>query len=126
MAGSQMSSSTTSNAVLRSSSRLASPLSTEDAEYPSSASAPASDSRIPGSSSTMRTLCMLMGCGYSRVLGNHGQLDDEAASYRMVFFYTDRTMMIFYHAAHNRQTQPCAAFLGRKIWQEKPLFKFPR
>src|SRR5258708_353590 len=125
MPGSQMSSSTTSNTVLRSRSRLASPLSTDAAEYPSSASTPASDSRIPGSSSTMRTLCMLGTCRYGCVLGNHRQLDDEPGSHWLVLFYPDRTMVIFYHPAHNRQTQPSAAFLGRKIRQKKSLLKFP-
>src|ERR1700693_1987739 len=46
-----------------------------------------------------------------------GQLDNEAAADRLVFLDADRTMMVFHYSAHNGQTQPRAALLGREVRQ---------
>src|SRR5256885_6253394 len=122
--GSQMSSSTTSNVVLLSSLRQASPLSTDDAEYPSSARAPASESRIPASSSTIRTLCMLSFCHGGGALGNDRQLDDEAGADGFVLFHANGASMILHHAAHDRKPKARATFFCREIWKEKFFFQF--
>src|SRR5579864_2475042 len=124
MPGSQMSSKTTSTAVLDSRSRQASPLSAEEAEYPSSARTPARDSRIPASSSTMRTLGMLSGCGYGAGLRNDRQLDNEARTNRLVLFDANGSVMVFDDTAHNGQSQAGAAFLGGKVGKKQLLLQF--
>src|SRR5271169_3288970 len=54
------------------------------------------------------------------------QLDDKAAADWLVFFHSDRTMMVLHNSVHNRQTQPRAALLGREVGQEQPLFNLAR
>src|ERR1700680_3134837 len=92
MPGSQMSSSTTSKAPFRRRSRQASPLSADEAEYPSSVSTPAKESRIPASSSTMRMLGMLNICSGGNNLGNDRQLYNEPGADWLVFFKGDGAM----------------------------------
>src|SRR5260370_2001206 len=120
--GSQISSRTMSNAALRTRSRQASPLSTEEVAYPSSASMPARESRMPASSSTTRILCMLSGrCG-RRGLADYRKFYDETCSHRTILLYPDGAMMIFDDTAHNGQAQAGAALLGGEIRQEEVLF----
>src|SRR6202790_3053941 len=122
--GSQTSSNTTSNGVLRSRSRTASAFPTDELEYPSSARMPARESRIPASSSTMRMLCMLGGRRCRSRFENNGKFDDESRTHRLVFFHADRAMVVRYDAAHDGQAQARAALLGGEIGQEKFLFEF--
>src|SRR5580704_14757580 len=84
---------------------------------------PASDSRIPASSSTMRMLSMLDGRRCRRGFKDNRKLYDKARPHGMVFFQADRPMVIFDNAADNRQTEAGAAFLRRKIWQKEFLFE---
>src|SRR6266404_4388627 len=56
----------------------------------------------------------------------HGQFDNEAAAERLVFFHSDRTMMVFHNSAHNSQTQPGATLLGGKVRQEQPFLNVAR
>src|ERR1700730_7604366 len=86
---------------------------------------PASESRIPSSSSTMRTLCMVEGRRGRRGFRNHRKFNNKTGAHRVVLLYADRTVMIFYDPANNCQTESGAAFLGGKIWQEEFFFKFP-
>src|ERR1700676_3419887 len=116
--GSQTSSNTTSNGVLRSRSRHASPFPTDEVEYPSSARMPARESRIPASSSTMRILCMLgSGWGRRRIRDNR-KFHDKTRAHGLVLFYANRAMMIRYDAADDSQAEPRATLLSRKIRQE--------
>src|SRR5271157_535468 len=124
MPGSQMSSRTTSNAALRSRSRQASPLSAEEAEYPSSTRMPASESRIPASSSTMRMLCMLRRGPSGRGFGDDRQFNDEAGADGTVLLHADGAVMVFDDAVHDGQAQPRATFLGREVRQEEFLLEF--
>src|SRR6202011_1076294 len=124
MPGSQMSSSTTSKAPLRRRSRQASPLSADEAEYPSSVSTPANESRIPASSSTMRMLGMLNTCSGGNNLGNDWQLYNEPGTDWLVFFNANGAMVLLDDATYDRQAQSRATPLGGKIRQEKLLFEF--
>src|SRR6266852_7746242 len=56
----------------------------------------------------------------------YGQLDHEAAADRLVFFHADRTTMVFYDSAYNRQPKPGAALLGRKVRQEQSFLQVAR
>src|SRR5438270_8411901 len=107
--GSQISSSTTSKAVLRSSSRHASPLPTEEAAYPSSARMPDRESRFPASSSTMRMRCMLDGgrCGCG--LGHYRELNDEPCADRMILLHADRAVVTFHDPADYGEAESVAA-----------------
>src|SRR5258708_32146018 len=78
---------------------------------------PASESRMPASSSTMRMLCMLDGDRCGRRFGHNRKLDDEARADGMIFFHADRAVRIFHNAAHDGQAEAGAALLGREIWQ---------
>src|SRR5260370_22516305 len=124
MPGSQMSSSTTSKAPFRSRSRQASPLSADEAEYPSSVSTPTNESRIPASSSTMRILGMLNICSGDHNLGNHRQLYNEPGADWLVFLHANGAMVLLDDATDNRQAQSRAPLLGGKIRPEKALFFF--
>src|SRR5579871_179439 len=83
---------------------------------------PASESRMPASSSTIRMLCMFLEDRSRHRLRHDRKLYDETSSHRMVFFHPNRSMVIFYNAAHNRKSQSGAAFLRREIGQEEFLF----
>src|SRR5258708_6268497 len=85
---------------------------------------PASESRMPASSSTMKMLCMLDGDRCGRRFGHNRKLDDEARADGMIFFHADRAVMIFHNAAHDGQAESGATLLGGKIRQEKFLFEF--
>src|ERR1700674_1622250 len=56
----------------------------------------------------------------------YGQLDNEAAANRLIFFDADRTMMVFHNSAHNRQAQSGAALLGREVRQEQAFLNVAR
>src|SRR5579871_3886730 len=124
--GSQMSSSTTSNGLLPSASRQASPLSTAEEEYPSSVRMPANESRMPASSSTIRMLGMLDGRGRGRGFRHYGEFHNEASTHRTIFLDPNRAMMIFHDAAHDGKAEAGAALLGREIRKEKLFFDFAR
>src|ERR1700686_2905762 len=83
---------------------------------------PARESRIPASSSTMRILYMVDGGG--RSFRNNRKFDNETRTDRAVLFHADRTVMIFHDAAHDRQAEARASFLGGEIGQEKLLLEF--
>src|SRR5215472_9972343 len=83
---------------------------------------PASESRMPASSSTIRMLCMFREDRCRHRLRYDRKLYDKACSHRMVFFHPNRSMVIFYNAAHNGKSQPGAAFLRGEVWQEEFLF----
>src|SRR5258707_11279390 len=123
MPGNHTSNSTTSNGRLRSISRQPSPSSAATALKPSSSSTPCSDSRILDWSSTIRMLCMLSdwrnGDGFRR----QRQFHDKPGPYRLVLFYSNRTVVILDDSAHDRESQSCAAFFGGKIRHEEPLFQ---
>jgi hypothetical protein len=46
---------------------------------------------------------MLNGRGHGGRLGNNRQLHDEPCAYGLVLFYTNGAVMVFYHAAHDRE-----------------------
>src|SRR5690348_9733566 len=120
MPGSQMSSKTTSKLFRASVSRQVSPLPTDCTLYCSSSRTPVRESRIPGSSSTMRMLDMR--CGHVRhALGGDGQLNHKACAHWLVLFHANGTVMIFHNPAYDCQAQPGAAFLGREIGHEQAL-----
>src|SRR5580700_7631352 len=79
---------------------------------------------MPVSSSTMRILCMLGSDVRKRGLRNHGKLDDEARSYRSVFFHANGPMMLLDDTVHDGQSQPGSALPGREIWQEEFFLEF--
>src|SRR5215469_15789655 len=82
---------------------------------------PASESRMPASSSTMRMLCMLGDHGRWRRFRHHGKFYDEACADRMILFHANRAMMILHDAAHDRKAQARAPLLRGEIWQEQLL-----
>src|SRR5579871_4730007 len=87
---------------------------------------PASESRIPASSSTTRMLCVFM-LGSGRYRGrfcDDWKLYDKPRAYGVIFFYANRATMIFNDAAHNRKAKTSPAFLGGEVWQEKFLLEF--
>src|SRR5208282_6674064 len=84
---------------------------------------PLRDSRIPASSSTIRMLCMLGSSGRGRGFGHDRQFDDEARADGMIFFNTNRAVMIFHNAAHDSEAEAGAAFLGGEIREKKFFFQ---
>src|SRR5579863_2632167 len=122
--GSQTSSRTRSKSCLPRISRPASPLSASEALKPSSSSTPFSDWRIVGSSSTMRMLCMLVDGGRDNRFGHDWQLNYESRAYGLIFFHTNRAVVIFDYPIHDGESQTGAALLGGEIWHEQTLFQF--
>src|ERR1700722_5481594 len=123
--GNHTSSSTTSKVFLLMLSRPASPLSASEVLNPSSSSTPLSDWRMVGSSSTIRMLCMVDRGSSDRVRHNR-QFHHKACAHGLIFFYADRTVMVFDNAVHNCQAQAGTALLGGEVGQEQPLLQFSR
>src|SRR5580692_10431501 len=126
MPGSHTSRSTTSNACLLMISRPASPLSAIEVLNPSSSSTPLSDWRIVGSSSTIRMLCMRIDGRHRDCIRNHRQFNHEPSADRLVFFYANRTVVVFDDAVYDGKPKPGAPLLGGEVWQEKTLLQFLR
>src|SRR5215831_8865583 len=80
---------------------------------------PRSESRISRSSSTTRTLdILLLGCGG---LSRQWKLHHKFGAGGLVFFHTDGSLMVFNNTAHNGQAQTGAAFLGGEVGKEQTL-----
>src|SRR5260370_15157326 len=78
---------------------------------------------MPVSSSTMRILGMLGTGGGRHIVRNNRKLNNEACSQRLVFFYPNRPVMFFDHAADDCKTEAGSAFSGGKIRQKQFLFQ---
>src|SRR5580692_937490 len=124
--GSHTSSNTTSNACLLMISRLASPLSAVVALKPSSSSTPLSDSRIVGSSSTMRILCMLVDGGLGDSVCYDWQFDHEPGAGGLILFHANGPVVIFNNTVYDGQPKTGAALLGGEVWEKQPFFQLPR
>src|SRR5580704_11171804 len=85
---------------------------------------PASVSRIPASSSTMRMLCMLRSRRCRRRFGDNGKFYDEARADRIILFHANGAMVIFDDAADDGQSKARAALLGGEIRQKEFFFDF--
>jgi hypothetical protein len=48
-------------------------------------------------------------------LGYNGKFDDEASSNRLVFFYANRSMMLFDDPAYNGQTEASSALPSGEV-----------
>src|SRR5215467_13411166 len=79
---------------------------------------------MPGSSSTMRMLCMLRTGGRCDGFRRQRQLDDEPCAHGLVFFNANRTMVIFNNPAYDRQAKPSAPSFRREVRQKESLFQF--
>src|SRR3954464_4441475 len=87
---------------------------------------PASESRMPASSSTMRMLCMFGDHGRWRRFRHHRKLHDKARADRMVLLHPNGAAVIFDDPTYDRKPQPGAALLGREIWKKKFFLEFAR
>src|SRR5690348_2351370 len=112
-------------------SRHASQVSIDSTRLSSSESTSAIESRIPSSSSAMRTKYFI--AKESQVHGQltlevrdafNGQLDHEFTSRRTVVFDAYRALVLRDDTADNRQAQTGAALLGGKVGQEQLLLRF--
>src|SRR5579862_3214132 len=86
---------------------------------------PASESRMPASSSTIRMLGMLYlnrcRCGFR----DDRQFYDKASADGLIFFHANRTTMVFDDAAHDCEPEAGTALFSREVREKKLFFDFP-
>src|ERR1700758_4137288 len=87
---------------------------------------PASESRMPASSSTMRMLYMFGDDGRGRRFRHNREFYDKAGADRMIFFHANRAMMILHNPAHDREAKPGTAPFRGEVRQEQLLLQFSR
>src|SRR5579864_5187614 len=87
---------------------------------------PASESRMPASSSTMRMLYMFGYDGRWRRFWHKRKLYDKTRADRMIFFHANRAMVIFHDPAHDREAEPGTAPFRGEVRQKQLLLQFSR
>src|SRR5215469_13321448 len=85
---------------------------------------PASESRIPASSSTMRMLCMSGGSDRGSSFGDDGKLYDKSGANRAILLNPNRAVVILHDPAHNRKAQAGPSFFGGEVGKKELLLEF--